>query len=220
MIPIFDLDDTLYDESTFVESGIRAVADWMSQERGISQKECFKKMMLVLEREGRGKVFDQILGNYGVNSKAMVSKCIKIYRHHTPKIELYPEAVELLDGLAGKRIYLVTDGHKIVQANKVTALGLWAKFEKVFITHRYGIKNMKPSLHCFQIIKEREKCYWNDLVYVGDNPAKDFVSLNQKGAHTVRLIKGHHRHVTAKYGFDAEQHIDELREFSELKFAL
>lgn len=218
MIPIFDLDDTLYDESTFVESGIRAVSRWMSQSYGLPQKMCFANMMLVLEREGRGKIFDKVLNDNGIYSKASVLSCLRIYRHHTPKIELHLEARNLLKGLAGKHIYLVTDGHKDVQANKVSALGLWSTFEKVFITHRYGIKNAKPSLHCFQIIKDREACHWNDLIYIGDNPVKDFVSLNKVGAHTVRLMKGQHKHVVAKKGYDAEHCIKNISEFSNISF--
>jgi putative hydrolase of the HAD superfamily len=36
-------------------------------------------------------------------------------------------------------------------------------------------------------ITELEKTGWNDLVYLGDNPNKDFINLRKLGANTVRI---------------------------------
>lgn len=107
-------------------------------------------------------------------------------------------------------LYLVTDGHKIVQRNKVDALGLWPEFRRIFITHRFGLAAAKPSVHCFERIREAEGCDWGDMVYVGDNPAKDFVSLNPLGVHTVRVLTGAHANVVAKRGHDANVTITSL----------
>jgi putative hydrolase of the HAD superfamily len=40
-------------------------------------------------------------------------------------------------------------------------------------------------------------------VYIGDNPAKDFVNLNKLGMNTIRVSTGVHRQVIAQKGFDA-----------------
>ena len=97
----------------------------------------------------------------------------------------------------------MTDGHKIAQHRKVEALGLDRWFRKCLITHRYGVKNAKPSPYCFALIAKLERVGWSDLVYVGDNPAKDFVGLTPLGARTVKVLTGQHKGVIAKPGFDA-----------------
>jgi putative hydrolase of the HAD superfamily len=91
-----------------------------------------------------------------------------------------------------------------VQLRKVRALKIEKYFKKIFITHRYGIKNSKPSIHCFSLIKQAEGCSWNDMVYIGDNPAKDFVNLNNVGMHTIRVLTGSHANVVANFKYNAK----------------
>lgn len=203
MVLIFDLDDTLYDELSFVLSGLRAVARHGQALFGWPEDTSFAELQDLLTRQGRGRVFDDWLRHHGRHSRARVAQCVHVYRHHTPGIGLYPQAMSVLARYRGRvPLYLVTDGHKIVQQNKVDALGIEPLFRRVFITHRFGIRHAKPSLHCFDIIRRTERCEWSDLVYVGDNPAKDFVNLNAQGALTVRLLTGGHRGVVARPGHD------------------
>src|SRR5690606_6105759 len=149
-------------------------------------------MLAILEREGRGAVFDRWLASRGEFSRAAVRKCVAAYRHHCPRLKLYPEARDVLARLSSYPLYVVTDGHKVVQSLKARSLGLGAIVRKVYITHRYGVANAKPSLCCFDLIRSRERAEWFDLVHVGDNPSKDFVNLNRVGAHTVRVATGAH----------------------------
>ena len=111
-------------------------------------------------------------------------------------------------------MYLVTDGNRNVQASKVRALGLEAHFKRVFITHRFGVQNAKPSVHCFALIRKIEGCAWTDMAYIGDNPAKDFVNLNPLGVLTVRVMTGEHARVVAKPGFDARVRIAGIEDLS------
>lgn len=217
MILIFDLDDTLYDESSFVASGLSAVAHHGEDAFGWDAADSLDFMLEVLEREGRGRVFDRWLELHGQLSRARVAECVKIYRHHRPSLELFPAARVLLDQFRGRvPLYLVTDGHKIVQKNKVDALGLFSAFRRVLITHRFGIHHAKPSIHCFERIRQAEGCSWADMVYVGDNPSKDFVNLNPLGTLTVRVHTGGHRNVVALPGYDAQISIPDLDALSEV----
>jgi putative hydrolase of the HAD superfamily len=209
MIPIFDLDDTLYPERTYVESGFKAVAKMLEQCFGWSAGESLAHMFDTLAREGRGLVFDRLLESKNAHNSSRVRACIKAYRHHRPTIKLAPMAREVLGNL-GTYPYLVTDGHKVVQQNKVEALNLQPLFKKIYITHRYGIRHAKPSTYCFELIKRRENCEWSDMFYVGDNPGKDFVNLNLLGVHTIRIATGEHSRVAAREGFDAVHHIKSL----------
>ena len=208
-ILIFDLDDTLYPERSYVDSGFLAVATHLQVQRGWPATNSLAFMKQVLQREGRGAVFNRLLAIHGERRRSAVVDCVNIYRHHAPEITLIDSARDLLSHLAPP-LYLVTDGHKLVQQQKVKALGIEPLFTKVFITHRYGVRHAKPSTHCFERIRARERCDWCDMVYVGDNPAKDFVNLTPLGVRTVRVLTGEHRLVIAKPGHDALHVIDTL----------
>ncbi len=168
-------------------------------------------MTSTLDQKGRGRIFDDWLEAHGRKTRGRVNECVRIYRHHHPVLDLFPAASTVLDRYrTALPLYIVTDGHKIVQRNKVDALGLWKTFRKVMITHRFGRHHAKPSTHCFARIREREHCDWRDLIYVGDNPQKDFVNLNRAGAKTIRVLTGIHRHRKASPGFDAQFTIADL----------
>ncbi len=215
MIPIFDLDDTLYPERTFVESGFRAVAVELEQIFGWNVEVSLNHMMKTLSEFGRGSVFDRLLKSHGALNSKLIKHCIKTYRYHKPNIKLAPEANRVLDSFA-TRPYLVTDGHKEVQSNKVKALDIQSRFNRIYITHRYGVRYAKPSIYCFELIRKREKCAWSEMFYVGDNPEKDFVNLNSLGVHTIRVATGEHAAVDAKEGFDAKYRIHSLDELQSL----
>lgn len=86
-------------------------------------------------------------------------------------------------------LYIVTDGNKIVQNNKIEALNLRKHIKKDFITHRFGKKHSKPSTYCFEKIRKLENVNPEDIVYIGDNPNKDFVNIKELGFRTIRIKK-------------------------------
>jgi putative hydrolase of the HAD superfamily len=211
MIVIFDLDDTLYDEMSFVRSGLRAVANFGETAFGWNSEHSFGFMENHLIKFGRGKVFDVWLRLHGAYSTTRVSTCVRIYRHHRPNIALFPSAFNVLNQLHSHLpLYLVTDGHKVVQQQKIEALQILKLFKRTFITHRFGIRHAKPSLHCFEKIRQAERCEWSKMVYIGDNPEKDFVNLNRQGALTIRVSTGSHASDLARNGYDAQLTIPDL----------
>jgi putative hydrolase of the HAD superfamily len=112
--------------------------------------------------------------------------------------------------------YLVTDGNKKVQESKIKSLNIHRYFKKIFITHHYGIKNAKPSIYCFQKILELEKNNWKELIYVGDNPKKDFINLKKVGAITIRVKQGMYKNYMPKKNFDAEFEINKITELPKI----
>lgn len=217
MILIFDLDDTLYDEMSFVNSGLKAVADFGYDSYGWNSKESLLNMQKILEKKGRGRIFDEWLSLNKAYSRKLVNKCINLYRYHNPNISPYPNVHKFLQQHSKKYpLYLVTDGNKNVQSHKIKALKIENYFQKIFITHRYGIENAKPSLYCFEMIRRKEACSWADLVYIGDNPAKDFVNLNKIGALTVRVKTGSYSEIIPPLGYEARHTINNILEFPNL----
>jgi putative hydrolase of the HAD superfamily len=217
MVLIFDLDDTLFDEMSFVISGLHAVANFGESLFGWDARESFNFMYKTLRKEGRGKVFDEWLRTKNHHTKKMIARCVNVYRYHSPNISLFPLAKQVLEHYEGKcSLYLVTDGHKGAQQNKVNALQIAPLFKRIFITHRFGIHHAKPSLYCFEIIRGTERCDWSNMIYVGDNPAKDFVNLNKVGAQTVRVRTGSHASIVASPEYDAKITIPDLSCFEQV----
>ena len=211
MILIFDLDDTLYDERSYVESGLRAVARWGQEKFGWDQAISLRFMVDVLESEGRGQIFDRWLDSHGIKRRGLIADCVNHYRHHEPAINLPDSHHAILNRLGQQYpLYLVTDGHKVVQEKKVQALKIRPFFRRILITHRFGIANAKPSRYCFELIRKAEQCDWAEMVYIGDNPAKDFVNLNVVRMPTVRVLTGVHSEVVGGRGYEAAHHIPDL----------
>jgi putative hydrolase of the HAD superfamily len=211
IILALDLDDTLYSEINYVHSGFAAVAIWLENKFGWPSAESVSFMKNTLENEGRGLIFNKLLREKNCYTQKLADQCIKTYRHHSPNISLDDSAFSILEN-CNFPLYLITDGHKVAQSRKVDSLNIKKYFKKIYITHRYGIAHSKPSLHCFQLIKKRENTSWSNIVYVGDNPEKDFVNLNKVDACTIRILKGAHKNVIARPGYDAQYTINNLTE--------
>lgn len=204
MIVAFDLDDTLYSEAEFVRSGFRAVAHALHNRFGISEDDAFEVMWTSLEQRGRGKQFNDVLEFFGLSKRQSVKELIKIYRHHPPSISLPRESLAALERLRSRPLYVVTDGHKIVQQNKIDALGIAPWLRHAYITHRYGISNRKPSVYVFELMMRRERCNPGNVLYVGDDPSKDFRALRPLGVRTVRVRTGRHSTLVVPAADDAE----------------
>lgn len=216
MILIFDLDDTLYPECSYVDSGLTAVSEYLTHRFGLEVLSTKNTLSQILSTDGRGQVFNTFLRSVDLYNKKNVRECLSAYRTHRPSISLFSETLSVLNALSQYPHYVVTDGNKVVQYNKVLALGIEPLFKKVFITHRYGKQHAKPSPYCFNLIRQREKVNWSDIVYVGDNPNKDFVNLNGLGATTIRVLTGMFRGVVADKQFDAKYTIEHIRTLPKL----
>ena len=209
---VFDLDDTLYPELSYVHSGFRAVAAFLSPVLGESAETLAAGMMAEEAAQGRGQVFDNVLRKHGRWSKALVAACLRAYRQHRPSISLFPDAERVLTRFAHLPLYLVTDGHKEVQARKVAALGLASRVRHAYLTNRYGRHRAKPDPHVFQLICQREGVAPAEVTYVGDNVKKDFVGIKPLGFGTVRILRGNYAHYQADATHEAARTIGSLDE--------
>jgi putative hydrolase of the HAD superfamily len=185
---VFDLDDTLYPEADFVRSGFQAV-DRALVPRGIQG---FEPLANGLFQEGlRGKIFDAALTKLGVAvSPELVAELVQIYRAHVPQLQLFPDACRALDYYQRRsKVALLTDGSAAVQRNKVRGLGLESAFTACIYTDDLGRDCWKPSEVPF--LKLAAMLEMTDamdrLVYVADNPRKDFIAPNRLGWSTVRI---------------------------------
>lgn len=209
MVIIFDLDDTLYEELSFVRSGFKAVADYLSPILNLSKEQIAVLLMDELHIQ-RDHVFDRLLEKRGVPGRKIIQNCLRVYRGHEPSIELFPEARACLLLLHDYPLYIVTDGNKLVQRKKYLALGLPFLVKRCFFTYAHGLHRSKPSPYCFEKICSLEKAAPSTVVYVADNPHKDFVGIKPLGFITIRVMKGPYRNDQVAEAFDADLKIPHL----------
>ncbi len=186
---LFDLDDTLYPERSFVRSGFRAVARHLARTAPLDAESLFQRMMVVLEREGRGEVFDIVLQDLGHYRLNLVPELVHVYRTHRPAIRLFDDVEPGLRRLKqeGFLLGVVTDGLASVQRNKIGALDLETMVDTIVCTEEVGRGEGKPSAAPFRTALELLQVEPSETAYVGDDPAKDFQGPRELGMRTVHM---------------------------------
>ena len=203
---IFDLDDTLYGELDYVRSGLSCIALDLEQVLDVSSNQLYQDLLLSLA-ENRSEIFDRVLKKYDVWNEELIQQCVSRYREHIPNIKLSTDVLQLIEKLAKEfSLYVVTDGHAGVQNMKLKTLGLSDNpaIKHCYATYALGDDYGKPSPKCFQMICENEQCNPEDIVYIGDNPDKDFLGIRPLGFRTIRLMQGQHSHKIVPPESDAE----------------
>lgn len=185
---IFDMDDTLYPEHEYVKSGFKAVDDFLL---GKNIQGFYRLASDYFENGRRGKIFNEVLDTLNISYKEQdITELINVYRNHHPKISLFEDARQLINDLSSEYpLGLITDGYVNTQRNKVNALKLKEDFKKIIITDELGREHWKPSKLPYEIMKEYFNVYHSELVYIGDNVKKDFVTAKKLGWTTIQIIR-------------------------------
>lgn len=197
---VFDLDDTLYPEVEFVRSGFRAAARWAERTLGEDHGAVYQDLWTDFEAGVRGDSFDRWLRRNGHAAGSNREAMIEVYRTHTPEISLYPDVLPALAGLGGGiRVGLITEGRREVQQAKVAALGLVGRIEHRVVLGEDERAAWKPSAEPFRRWLAGLALEPGEVVYLGDNPAKDFLGARRAGWGSVRVRRpdGLHRNAEA-----------------------
>jgi len=182
---VFDLDDTMYLERDFAFSGFRAVGNWVRDELRIEEFEATCRTLF--EKGERQHVFDQALALLlGSAPAEIIARLIDVYRGHAPDISLAPDADRALRRFSA-RTGLITDGPSATQRAKVRALGLEGRIACILLTGELGPNAGKPSPVAFRQMERLSGASVGSLVYVADNPLKDFVTPRRRGWRTVMI---------------------------------
>ena len=207
-----DLDDTLYNEYDFVLSGYAEVAKFYSDHFRINNNDIFDFMITWHEECGREGILESTFEYFAQakSDRKITQEALLLYRNHKPKLELYPEARGILEKFWKSRLTLITDGNPIVQENKIKALGIGQFFHRVYTTWSYGIDKSKPSIYCFKLACDSLGKSLSEMVYVGDDPRKDFLALNRAGGITVRVKTGKYKDLNLPGHLEATYIIDSI----------
>lgn len=213
---VFDLDDTLILEKDYIKSGFKVIANVLENKLEKKSEEIFKNMMELFKIES-DMLFNRLLDSYNVQySKEEVLELVDIYRNHKPEIELLPDAREILEYLhsSGYRMGIITDGYAITQRRKLEALGIEKYFEHIIVTDELGREYWKPSEVPYKLIKEKMKVEYSEMVYIGDNPNKDFYISKILPIKTIRIIRERGIYHSQTYLENCKENIkiDDLRE--------
>ena len=214
---LFDLDDTLYPEKQFVMSGFRAVASYLSKKYGMDSDYIFSILKEDFENGLRKRNLDVVLQKLGMEDEN-TPDVVRIFREHKPTISLYPEVRPILDWSKKRfKLGLITDGYIITQRNKIHSLKIEDYFDVIIIN---DISKGCSKIDKEPFLKALSEINFNaqDVVYVGDNPAKDFVRAKEIGIHTIRIIRGASEYsgITVDKSFEAEYIIRNLGELPSL----
>lgn len=214
---IFDLDDTIYNEREFVNEGFKEVCMFLSQKYKVEKEVLFRETEEILNSFGRGKIFNILQQKY--TFKEDINKLVEIYRSVKPTLSLYDDAKEVLSYFKNKvKIGIITDGKASVQWNKVNSLELEKYVDKIIVTDDYGKEYWKPHEYSYRQMLKHFNCEPNEAVYIGDNPAKDFVGARKVGIVTIRIVReyGDNMKIKAQKGYEADYTVKDLRQIIDI----
>ncbi len=184
---VFDLDDTLYPEVAYVQSGFRAVAKHLARPSFTAQS-LYDRMWDLFHNGSRRRIFNDILIHLGEGDEPqIVAELVGIYRCHRPALKLDLNIAHLLEQCRVKyKLGLITDGYLPAQRLKVEALQIDHFFDHIIFTEELGREYWKPSPRAFNLMIQNLAVPAEACLYIGDNPAKDFLAPNQTGWKTIQ----------------------------------
>lgn len=176
-VVIFDLDDTLYPEETYVQSGIRAVCDFVTRLYGEDYTADLLALRDAGERDWLTTLCERLPRGAGVRDGLLWT-----YRVHEPRISLDHGVRAMLDRVVAeaKATGIITDGRSVTQRLKLNALGL--SNLPTYISDEYRNRD-KPDPARFEAVMNQFPS--DHYVYVADNPVKDFVAPRLLGWGTI-----------------------------------
>jgi putative hydrolase of the HAD superfamily len=183
---VVDVDDTLYLERDYVRSGFRAVGEWCHAELDVDR--VGERAWELFTAGRRGTTLSDAMTDRGIAVDGRLRDAVvEIYRRHAPDIALAPDARHFLRRVSSTlgRLGVITDGPAESQRAKCRALGLDDMADPLLITEEMGTSKPDPAI--YRQVAETWQLPPHELVYVADNPAKDFVAPLALGWHAVRI---------------------------------
>lgn len=209
---VFDLDDTLYPEREYTRSGARAVAAHLGEAAAAEE-------LLALEEEDpTGPLYARWLARRGWDEAQWLPELLRVHRGHAPALALEQNVRDLLVRLRSSfRLGLVSDGRLEQQQAKAKALGLEALLDALVFSDAFGRERWKPHPAPYQKALELVGVKPSETVYVGDNPAKDFLGARRAGMWSIRLRRADGLHAGVEPVSPEAAPDLEIRSLSELE---
>jgi len=213
---IFDLDDTLISERKYIESGYKHIASLLNTQ-GIGKQDDVYNMLSNLFEESPINVFNRLFESLNLSyTTSDIRKLVNEYRNHFPTINFFDDVVPCLNELRkrGLKLGIITDGYASSQKAKLSSLSASNYFNEIIVTDELGREYWKPHQKPFEIIKEKLQVEYEEMIYIGDNPEKDFYISNIYPIKTIRINrKGVYRNRDYMDGIREHYSIENLDSF-------
>jgi HAD superfamily hydrolase (TIGR01549 family) len=200
---LFDLDDTLHDDTATYQRAAERVAQDVAAERDVDAGMLFAAYVkqaesfwinLAPEQLGtplvglRARMWLAALRDAGIDDAKLAERCGQSYnRYRKDHLKLWPGALELLVALRGRglKLGLVTNGFAETHREKLVLLNLEEAFDEIFIADEVGM--IKPDPRLFRLVCERLGAAPEASAMVGDRYERDVRGAHAVGLYTVWL---------------------------------
>ena len=193
---IFDLDDTLYDcLGQRVRECHRHAAEAMVKAGLQGDVEAvYGARMLAFRRDPMLRYIDpEVTRYFGAENPDAVMAAARDAYFNCPvgELKLFSGSLPLLRWLAARGVknFVVSFGEPAIQRQKVTALGLdrESSITEILYADRTNVLTKEAA---FRQIQQRLKSPAEQILIVGDRPAREIRAGKELGMHTVRLHHG------------------------------
>jgi putative hydrolase of the HAD superfamily len=200
---LFDLDDTLHDDSRAYRAAARMAADDVARAHGIAADVLASAYDREVARfwgnltaehlsvgidDSRTQMWYDALRAAGIDDRALAKTTAAAYsRYRADVLELAPGALALVETLRarGCKIGIVTNGFAATHHEKIARLGLTERVDAVFLADEMGM--VKPDPGVFRHAMSRLGSTPERTAMVGDRYDRDISGALQLGLFTVLI---------------------------------
>lgn len=200
---LFDLDDTLHDDTAAYQEAARMVADDIARRHAIdpaallaayvAEASAFWKKLSVEHltigiTDTRAQLWSDALRVVGIDDIPLAERCAADYtRYRADVLELSPGALDCIETLRerGCKLGIVTNGFAATHHEKIARLGLTPLFDALFIADEMGM--VKPDPAVFRHACEVLGSVPERTAMVGDRYDRDIVGAKLTGMFTVLI---------------------------------
>jgi putative hydrolase of the HAD superfamily len=200
---LFDLDDTLHDDTTAYQSAAEEVAREVAAEHGIdalalktayvAEAEGFWKRLSSAQLETRlanirARMWHTALTRVGLDDLDLAHRSATNYNAYRAKyLTLFPGALDVLRSLreSGKRLGLLTNGFSETHREKIAVLQIGELFDAIFIADEVGMIKPDPLLFAHACTTLGVATMHGAMV--GDRYERDIRGAIEAGLYTIWL---------------------------------
>jgi len=198
---LFDLDDTLHDDTLTYRRAAERVARDVAATHGIEPASLLDAYVDQADRFWtelrpsafgtplagvRARMWAAALAGVGLDDPPLAERCAVDYdRHRRELLELWPGALDLLAGLRarGYKLAMITNGFAETHREKIVLLTLESAFDEILIADEVGM--LKPDPQIFRLAAERLGVAPERCAMVGDRYERDISGALEAGMFTV-----------------------------------
>lgn len=207
---LYDMDNTLYNESSYFHGAFETIATHISAVFGIEKCIVLQAIEQIFKEKGSlyGYLFDDVLERLGISyNDSFITELVNLFHSFEPTLVLYDDVPPTFQYLKMKKIRLglISNGRAETQRRKVLSLNLEPILDLTIFPEESGKE--KPNPYAFNLALDHFMINHDEAIYVGDNPFVDFSGAAKVGIHTVRIRRGEFAFVEVSAEKNAEYEI-------------